>query len=157
MDEASVKFLECVVCTFDLKNGDVLIKEGDHSASMFIVASGTLRVFIGRSNLQLLDIREGDWVGEISLLDPGPASATVKVIGRASVLDFSHEALADFIKNHPAGALQLLNSLARNLATRLSRTSEGLVHKGYSGLELVASGPRKDRGVVTTLLQMLHR
>jgi len=157
MDEDSVKFLGCVVCAFDLKNGEVLIKEGDHSASMYIVSSGTLRVFIGGAGLHLQDIREGEWVGEICLLDPGPASATVKVIGRASVLDFSHDALREFIKTHPAGALQILTALARNLAARLQRTSEGLVHKGYAGLELVDPGPRKDPGIVTSLLQMLHR
>jgi CRP-like cAMP-binding protein len=159
MDEAAVRHLCCLVCLFELKNGEVLIKGGDHSASMFIVAAGTLRVYVGgaRAGIQLPDIRPGEWVGEISMLDPGPASAAVKVIGRATVLDFSHDALKDFIKTHPAGALHLLTALARDLARRLNRTSDGLVQKGLSGLALVDPPPRPDPGVVTTLLHMLHR
>ena len=158
MDSAAVRQLCTLVCVFDLRNGEVLIKEGDHSASMFIVASGTLRVSIGGSaGIQLPDLREGEWVGEISLLDPGPTSATVKVIGRAMVLDFTHDALKDFIKSHPAGALHLLTALTRDLARRLNRTSVGLVQKGLAGLTLVDPGPRPDPGMVTSLLRMLNR
>jgi CRP-like cAMP-binding protein len=96
-------------------------------------------------------------VGEISLLDPGPASANVRVSGPTTILEFSHQALLAFIKKHPTGALHLLSSLARDLAGRLNRTSDGLVQLGRTGLELVAPAPPDEAGLMTTMLRMLNQ
>ncbi len=159
MDEASLRHLGYLMCVFELKDGEQLITEGKHAASMIIVYSGALRVTVGQGKhrIDLPEIKSGEWVGEISLLDPGLASANVRVCGPTTILEFSHQALLAFIKKHPAGALHLLSSLAHDLAGRLNRTSEGLVHLGRTGLELVAPAPPDEAGLMTTMLRMLHR
>ena len=159
MEEASQRHLGFLMCVFELKDGELLITEGKHAASMIIVYSGALRVTVGqgKQRIELPEIKSGEWVGEISLLDPGPASANVRTCGATTILEFSHQALLAFIKKHPAGALHLLSSLARDLAGRLNRTSEGLVQLGRTGLELVAPAPTDEAGMITTMLQLLNR
>lgn len=159
MDEASVRHLGYLMCVFELKDGEQLITEGKHAASMIIVYSGALQVTVGqgKQKIDLPAIKSGEWVGEISLLDPGPASANVRVCGTTTILEFSHQALLAFIKKHPAGALHLLSALARDLAGRLNRTSEGLVQLGRTGLELVAPAPTDESGLMTSMLRMLNR
>lgn len=159
MDDKSRRHLELLMCVFELKDGEEIITEGKHSASMYIVYSGAMRVSIGqgKKRVELPELAEGDWVGEISLLDPGPASATVRVKGATTVLEFSHDALQKFVRDQPVSALQLLSALADDLAIRLSRTSDGLVQLGRSGLELVYPVTPEQAGFVTTMLRMLNR
>jgi CRP/FNR family cyclic AMP-dependent transcriptional regulator len=159
MDDESSRHLGYLMCLFELKHGERLIKEGLHSASMYIVYSGCLRISTaaGKSQVRLAELKEGEWVGEIALLDPGPASASVHVHGETTVLEFSHQALQQFIHDRPSGALCLLNALALRLASRLNQTSEGMVQSSDSGLHLVKPTRETKAGLVTTMLRMLHR
>ncbi|TAE31441.1 MAG: Crp/Fnr family transcriptional regulator [Cytophagales bacterium] len=55
--------------------GDVLVQKGEIGTFMFIIQQGEVGVFDG--DRQLATLREGDVVGELSLLDAEPRSATV--------------------------------------------------------------------------------
>jgi|GEM_PF-1860959 len=142
MSDADLRRFMLVMCIFELKRGDVLVKEGQHTESLFIVQTGALRVTVGDgpSRIEMPEVTAGQWVGEVSLLDPGPASATVQVVRATTVLEFSHTALKEFSKTNPAGASIVLEALALGLADRLHRTSDGLV-KSDAGHFLQADAP----------------
>ena len=54
--------------------GEVLTHEGRHEGYFFIIASGRVRIERGAEGLNSL--ADGDFLGEISLLDGGPRTAT---------------------------------------------------------------------------------
>ncbi len=159
LDEASLEQLETALTTRELKDGEQIITAGKRSVSMFIVGAGALRVSVaqGKKLIALPELHEGDWVGEISVLDPGPASANVQARGATTVFEFSNSKLLEFMKTHPAGALQILSTLSVDLAIRLQHTSDGLVRLGKDGLELTYRERQEHAGLLTSLLHVLHR
>ena len=68
--------------SFDLLKIDadeILIKSGDSAQNLYFVWEGALTVFIEneQKSLELGHITQGKTIGEVALLDPGPATATV--------------------------------------------------------------------------------
>jgi len=147
-----------LMCVFELKRGDVLVREGEHTESLYIVQQGALRVTVGRDggSVELPEVGTGQWVGEVSLLDPGPASATVSVLRKTTnVLEFSHGALKDFLRTNPAGACVLLEALASDLAERLHRTSDGLIRVEGGHAQQTAPPTPEQHGWFTDMLLTL--
>ncbi len=69
----------------DLKQGDVLFRQGDPSDALYVVLDGFLHVRLeagqGRDAARsLVEMGPGQSVGELSLVDGGPRSATVTVV-----------------------------------------------------------------------------
>jgi len=58
----------------DVTAGTILTHEGRHEGYFFIIVSGTVRIVRGDETLNTL--HDGDFLGEISLLDGGPRTAT---------------------------------------------------------------------------------
>jgi serine/threonine-protein kinase len=58
-------------------NGELVIEEGAHGDSFFIVLSGNANVTKGKSLKSIAKIQPGDIIGEISFLTKGPRTATV--------------------------------------------------------------------------------
>ena len=160
MSEADLRRLSYVMCVFELKRGETLVREGQHSESLFLVQSGALRVSVGEgaSKVELPEVTAGRWVGEVSLLDPGPASATVQVVRATTVLEFSHTALREYQRTNPAGAALILEALALDLAERLHKTSDGIVrHDAGRFLQGDAPPPEHHGWFRDMLLTLSHR
>ena len=74
--------------------GAQLLREGEHARSMFIVREGELQILKhgkGGAEYKLAVLKTGDCVGEMSLIDIQPRSATARAIGAATlyVLDLA--------------------------------------------------------------------
>ncbi len=125
----SLRQLGYLFCLVELGHEATVCEAGKVSRSLYVLHSGVLRVSVkqGNSAVQIPTMRRGDWVGEVCLLDPGPATATVSVLGQAAVLEFSHDSLKEFIEKDPTGAAKLISTLMSDLASRLHRTSDSLV------------------------------
>ena len=109
--------------------GQTLFSRGDPGDSMFVVRKGVVEMWFKNDageRIVLETAREGDFFGEISLLDGGPrnASALVKEDMEALVVDRGD--LDEFFRLRPAAALDLLaatGSRLRETATLLARTA----------------------------------
>ena len=67
---------------------------------------------VGRAKARL---RQGDFFGEISLLDEGPRSATVVADGNLSVFRLPRSAFAKVVSKAPTIALGIMAGLAGRL------------------------------------------
>ena len=70
----------------------------------------------------------GEMLGELSLFDPGPRTATAIAVTNTKVVSLSHEALLPWLVGRPDLAVSLLAALAR----RLRRTNEALADLVFS-------------------------
>ncbi|WP_398305272.1 Crp/Fnr family transcriptional regulator [Zoogloea sp.] len=96
----------------------IVVNEGDDGSSLFVVQSGSLKVFltdnVGREvTLSLLD--PGDYFGELALLDDAPRSASVIALTRSEVLQIPRVAFLALIEAHPA----CMQIVVRNLVGRI--------------------------------------
>ena len=107
------------------KDGEVIVKEGMQSRTMYVVQSGKVKIVKrdGDKEIILAVLNEGDIFGEMSLFDASPRSATVKAIGEARVLAIEHEGLLKRITTDPTLAFRIIKQMSqriRNLNLKLS-------------------------------------
>ena len=107
----------------ELSAGETLLVAGTPSDALFLVWNGSLEVLLaGTDDEVVARIGPGDVLGEVSLMDPGPASATVRCDTGAVLLVLTRERLEELWEEHPRVASRLLTHLARTLAERIRKT-----------------------------------
>jgi CRP/FNR family transcriptional regulator, cyclic AMP receptor protein len=116
----SRKELEFVVSRTDevaVETGRALITQGSPSDAFYLLLEGEASVQVdGRDRPPM---RAGSFFGEISMLDRGPATATVATTTPARVLVMSHAQFRDAIRSND----QLLSVVMGAMAQRLRRDS----------------------------------
>jgi CRP-like cAMP-binding protein len=84
--------------------GDVMVTEGERGQSIFVLASGSAKVFVrspsGR-NFPVAELREGEFFGEISSLSGRPRSATVTASARCELLELDRPTMDEIARSHP--------------------------------------------------------
>lgn len=132
-----------------LSKGELLLRQGDPSDSVYVLVSGRLRAFVegdeGRRDLG--EVRGGETVGEWGFLSGRPRSATV-VATRDSVLArVSREAFDALTAKHP----RILSHATRDVVGRLrqafQRRWEG---QEVSAIVLLPLGPEVRAGELAT-------
>jgi sulfate permease, SulP family len=114
--------------TFD--GGEALFEEGDTDCSMFLLGNGLadISVSIGENRRHRVGTASrGTVIGEISLLDGRPRSATVEATGPLTVYELTAEAFDRMLENDPQLSVRVQAGLARILAERLRRASELMI------------------------------
>ena len=81
-------------------------------------------------------ISPGEWLGEIGVIDRGPATATVRARDTTTVLALSHAALLQLQEEAPEAGSAIVRDIARELAVRLRRSTTVVVHA-------INGGPRE--------------
>jgi CRP-like cAMP-binding protein len=110
-----LEFLATRTDEVDLEAGRTLIRQGSPSGSFYVLLDGEADVEIdGKGGPPLL---AGSFFGEISMLDGGPATATVVTRTPARVMVMSHTQFRDAIKAND----QLLTTVLSAAADRLRR------------------------------------
>ncbi len=87
-----------------LKDGDVVMRQGEAGDSLFLVASGELRVFVQTpgGTKDIAHLFENTLFGEMALITGQPRTASVAVVGDADVIAVSKTALAAVMAAVPA-------------------------------------------------------
>ena len=125
VDPEAAKSLAKDLDYIEIRKGDVLFNEGEPGDSLYIVLSGKIKVgrraADGRQNL-IAVMGPSDMVGELSLFDPGPRTATATALTDSRLARLRKQSLRPWLTNRPEIAEQLLWVLAR----RLRRTNDAL-------------------------------
>ena len=118
-----------------VKAGGFVLKQQERGAGLFLLASGTLEVVIEEAGLKPLvvdSLGEGSIVGEVSLLDGSPASATLRA---ATDLEVLHLPLASFESlrtDRDALALTLIFALGKLVARRIRESTARREEVGHA-------------------------
>lgn len=109
----------------EAKKGKVIFQEGDPGNFMLIVLEGRISIFkAGEHGRQLLSSEmKGRLVGEMSVLDHEPRSATCIAENDCELLILTSTNLNKMAIDHPMLAYHFMASLARLLSRRLRRAS----------------------------------
>lgn len=98
--------------------GTVMFHVGDPGDSLYVIGSGEVEIFFKNNTGEqvVLEVaRSGDFFGELSLLDPGPRSASVRVTEDATMVRVSRERLEAFIVAHPQVAMLFLAAMGKRM------------------------------------------
>lgn len=113
------------LCT--LAQGDVLIRQGTHNDSMYLVLEGELGVHLDQvENDPVALIGAGETVGELSVLDGSEASANVVARGPCRLLAIREEGFWQLTNVSHAFAVNLLLKLAARLRANNATVSRNV-------------------------------
>jgi signal transduction histidine kinase len=119
--------------------GDVVMEEGTPGDGLYIVVSGTLEVTIreGRGEVVLGTRGPGEFLGEMSLLEQVPRTATVRALDPADLVVVQPLDFQALLASSPRAAASILRVMAR----RLRSTEAALMHQDkLASLGTLAAG-----------------
>jgi Fe-S-cluster-containing hydrogenase component 2 len=102
----------------EVKPGQAIIEEGDDSYDVFVIRRGSMVVEreIAGKPVFLSYIPAGSFVGEMSLIDGGRRTATVRAAIRSEVIRLDGDQFRRLMRSYPA----LVNKLRNDMASRRS-------------------------------------
>lgn len=106
--------------------GNVIITEGQPGTSMYVIASGEVKVFTtGKDNktVYLAKLGEGDFFGEVSVLTGKPRTATITASQPTALLRLDKEKLDNALAKYP-GIRKVLDDFYRK---RAKHTVEAMI------------------------------
>lgn len=98
--------------------GSVIVSHEEPGDALFVIASGKVKVVLygdtGREII-LSILRDGDFFGEMALLDRQPRSANVVAVEDSQLFGLDREAFQTHLTAHPTTALAVLAEMSRRL------------------------------------------
>lgn len=111
--DKQLQFIAGRVDELDLPVGMVLCREGQSGGDFFVLLSGAAQVSVGGRALR--ELGEGEFFGEIALLDNGPRSATVTVTQAAHALVLGPSQFRDVLHQNAEIAVSMLHAVVQRL------------------------------------------
>ena len=93
--------------------GDELVRQGTPGREFIIIVSGRVRV--ERDGKQVRELGPGDFLGEISLVDGSPRTATVTALDPIHAVTVQRDGFLDLIERLPVFRLEVLNALTQRI------------------------------------------
>jgi CRP/FNR family cyclic AMP-dependent transcriptional regulator len=109
------------------RRGEVLFHEGDPGDSLFIVASGAVKVVVPSEEGDeaiLATLRRGDFLGELALLDGAPRSASAIALEATETMALPRDRFKALVASEPVIRDALLSSLAGELRRLTAHVAE---------------------------------
>jgi len=119
--------------------GDLVIEEGAPGDSLYVVLSGELEITKrdGDREIVLASRKAGEAVGEMSLLESTPRSASARAVQPSELLEVSPESFRKVLESSPSTAMTVL----RTVAGRLRSTEASLMQsEKLASLGTLAAG-----------------
>lgn len=106
-DDFSADELGAVIRGLDLRSfapGDLVVTQGEPGQSLFVVVSGSLKVWVREGegmSRQVRTLGEGDFFGEVSLLTGRPRTATIAAAAPTDLLELDWSRVEEIVREHP--------------------------------------------------------
>ena len=123
LDDDAARDLRNLLSEKTVPQNTRLFRQGDTGDAMYLIESGRVRISLRDADKQevtLAELAQGDFFGEMSIIDGRQRSADAQVIESARLAVLSREAFLSFVRKKPDVALEMLAALT----DRLRRTDE---------------------------------
>ena len=123
LDDDSARDLRNLLSEQAVPQNTRLFRQGDSGDAMYLIESGRVRISIrddDKQEVTLAELAQGDFFGEMSIIDGRQRSADAKVVEDSRLAVLSREAFLTFVRKKPDVALEMLSALT----DRLRRTDE---------------------------------
>ena len=107
----------------NLSSGELLFREGDPGEHLYVVVTGELEILMAPDTddeLILNVLHEGEYLGEMSLIQPGGhRTASARARGTVVLLSMDRQQFGNLLERHP----KLFNAMVNVLSQRLDNTN----------------------------------
>ncbi|HZN09626.1 MAG TPA: DUF1003 domain-containing protein [Pyrinomonadaceae bacterium] len=123
LDDEAAKELRNLLSEKVVPQNTRLFNQGDRGDAMYLIESGRVRISIrdhDKQELTLAELAQGDFFGEMSIIDGRQRSADARVLEEARLAVLSRDDFLRFVRTNSHVALEMLSALT----DRLRRTDE---------------------------------
>jgi CRP/FNR family transcriptional regulator, cyclic AMP receptor protein len=123
LDDNAATELRSLLTSERVSGAKPLFKKGDSGDAMYLIESGRVLISLkdeDGKDVTLAELAQGDFFGEMALIDGRQRSADARVIEDAQLAVLSRKAFLTFVHSSPDIALEMLAALSN----RLRRTDE---------------------------------
>ena len=162
MDDEERRALAAVMELREVRAGATVFRQGDQGDSLMCVVEGQLDTVVkdnAGQDIVLAAIGAGDVVGEMSMLDGRPRSATVRCTEDARLLVLERDDLLKVLPRSPHLALDMMGEMAARarkvddlLRSRVSRNVNEEVAERQTTVERIADAIAAFSGSISFLL-----
>ena len=109
--------------------GELIVRQDEPGDCMYIMVSGKAKVVHHKEghHIDFAQLRDGDFFGELALVDDGPRSADVVALEDCVLLRIGQASISALAGVYPAAAFKLLIALGRILVGRLRKSNQRYV------------------------------
>ncbi len=122
-----LKEVAAIVHKREYRSGEPIFAQGDPGLGMYIIQEGEVSIIMedgegGHRELAVLG--EGDFFGELGLLDESPRSATASCKSDCLLIGFFRPDMFELIEKHPTLGIKIVLKLSEIVAARLRKTDK---------------------------------
>jgi phosphoserine phosphatase RsbU/P len=133
LPNAELDRLQSELEVVNLKAGEILLREGERGEHLYVIVNGQLEILMGpgeENELILNIIHEGEYIGEMSLLQPdGVRTTSARAHTDVVLLSMSRSQFRDLLNRHPELAKSMISVLSQRLVNTNVQTFRGLTAK----------------------------
>jgi len=117
MEDADLVALGNKLTPKSFGEGDVIFAQGDEGHAMYLIQEGAVDIVAGSGTqrVTLASLFNGQYFGELSLLDGAPRSATALAARPTQALALEREHFVDFVKRRPEAALSIMHEIGERM------------------------------------------
>jgi CRP-like cAMP-binding protein len=127
LTENKAKLLAAKLGVRRLKDGELLVKEGETDHTLFILASGKISVAskdAEGAERVVYTMTEGECAGTRAFVEQSPRKATLRAVGDATVYTLTPDDFETLIDAEPHLAFQVMRALFRVTHANLARMNQ---------------------------------
>jgi CRP/FNR family cyclic AMP-dependent transcriptional regulator len=130
--EAHVDSVSALASVKTFAGGDQVVRQFSEGTDVMVVVDGKANVnsFTGE---KIAEVGPGSVLGEMSLVDEKPRSATVISAGGTTVVSIPRKALVQLMEEQPAIGYRVMGNVSRILTARLRAANVALEFAGDKG------------------------
>ncbi len=102
-----------------LKQGEVLCRKGDPGSSMYVIQEGAFEIILPVdppvNEMLISTLKEGEFLGELSLFADTPRTATVRALEDSILFEMGRADFITFVMERPSIGISMLKEMAKRL------------------------------------------
>jgi CRP-like cAMP-binding protein len=118
--------IERILHRREYRKDEMIFREGEPGVGMYIIETGRVQIIQESGKRILAELTNGEFFGELALLDESPRSATANATEPCNILGFFQPDLFGLIERNPQLGVKIVIRLARSIGERLRRANEQL-------------------------------
>ena len=147
ISDRNLKIIYSLCHLRNYKEGELVFQSGEPGVGMYIILEGKVEIYLKdqERHLEYAVLYEGDFFGEIALLDDLPRTASARATTYSALLGFYRPDLLNLLNRNPSLAGEVLMNIAKLIGRRLVNTNQEL-----EKLQIEAEQKRNKRSILST-------
>lgn len=108
--------------------GAVVLRAGERGDALYMVMEGTMDIFAPDGQTLVGHVRNGDFLGEISLVSQQPFTATAVTATPVKLVSLKHQDFENLIQRYPRIGMRVMKNIAISVGEKLRNLDQRFSH-----------------------------